>query len=85
MGDNRPIRKWRSGNIQGAIWYNEREVDGSILGFKTFSLSRNWKKKGEETWRSDVINNLRRNDIGRLIVILNKVQEELYLEEHGDN
>ena len=77
---NRPIKKWRSGNLEVAVWQNEREVDGTTISFKTVSLSRSWKKRDEEIWRSDVLN-LRKNDISKVLVLLQKVQEELLLTE----
>ncbi|MBU4501765.1 MAG: hypothetical protein KKA79_04180 [Nanoarchaeota archaeon] len=79
---NQPIKKWRSGNISGAIWFNEREFNGEKKGFKTATLRRSWKKEGD-VWRDETIN-LRRQDIPKLITILNKIQEELYLTEEGD-
>ena len=75
---NRPIRKWRSGNMEAAIWLNERENDGQKIEFKTASLTRSWKKKDEDVWRHDVVN-LRRMDIPKALVLLQKVQEELFL------
>ena len=75
---NRPIKKFRSGNIEGAIWLNEKESDGIKTEFKTASITRNWKRKEEDTWRNDVLN-LRRMDIPKVMVILQKLQEELYL------
>ena len=77
---NRPIKKWRSGNLEVAVWQNEREVDGATISFKTVSLSISWKKRDEEVWRSDVLN-LRKNDISKVLVLLQKVQEELLLTE----
>ena len=78
---NRPIKKFKSGNIEAAIWNNEREFNGSIVGFKTVSLSRSYRKKGEDIWRSDQINSLRRNDIQKVILVLQKAQESLLLNE----
>ncbi|MEK6835839.1 MAG: hypothetical protein AABX55_02340 [Nanoarchaeota archaeon] len=85
---NRPIKKFRSGNIEAAIWSNEREFNGGMVEFKTISLSRSYKKKEEDLWRSDQIN-LRRNDIQKAILVLQKAQEELLLnqeqlEEEGE-
>jgi len=83
---NRPVKKWKSGSIETALWYNEREVNGAIVGFKTISLTRSYKKKGEDIWRNEVLN-LRRNDIQKAIIVLQKAQEELLLtdEKEGDN
>lgn len=80
MVGNRPIKKWRSGAIEGCIWSNKREVNGNEVEFKTVSISRSYKKKDEDIWRSDLLN-LRRMDIPKVMIILQKVQEELLLSE----
>ena len=77
---NRPIKKFRSGNIETAIWSNEKEFNGGLVEFKTISLSRSYKKKGEDIWRNDVIN-MRRGDIIKAILVLQKAQEELLLNQ----
>lgn len=77
---NRPIKKFRSGNIETAIWANEKEFNGGMVEFKTISLSRSYKKKDEDIWRSEVIN-LRRGDIPKIMVVLQKAQEELLLNQ----
>lgn len=77
-----PIKKWRSGNISGAIWFNEREVNGEKRGFKTATLKRSWKQEGD-VWRDEKIN-IRRQDIPKLLIILNKIQEELYLSKEEE-
>ena len=77
---NRPIKKFRSGNIETAIWSNEKEFNGGLVEFKTVSLSRSYKKKGEDIWRSDQLN-LRRNDLQKCILVLQKAQEELLLNQ----
>lgn len=77
---NRPIKKFRSGNIEAAIWSNEKEFNGGMVEFKTVTLSRGYKKKGEEIWRSDVIN-LRKGDIPKIMMVLQKTQEELLLNQ----
>jgi len=77
---NRPIKKFKSGNIEAAIWSNEKEFNGGLVEFKTISLSRSYKKKGEDIWRSDQLN-LRRNDLQKCILVLQKAQEELLLNQ----
>ena len=79
---NRPIKKWAAGNIQVALWENKKEFNGGEVSFKTFSLSRSYMKKDENMWRSEVINNLRRQDVIKLLTVLHEVQRELYLDKH---
>ena len=79
---NRPIKNYRAGNVSGAVWFNEREVNGNIVGFKTLSIRRSWMDKEKNIWRDETLN-LRRNDIAKVLVILNKIQEDLFLaDEH---
>ncbi|MEM4244865.1 MAG: hypothetical protein QW404_02510 [Candidatus Nanoarchaeia archaeon] len=79
MGD-RPVQKWRIGNMEAALWENKKSMNGAEVTYWTVSLSRGYKKKDEGVWRSEVINNLRRNDIPKLIAILEKVQDHLFFE-----
>ena len=79
MVANRPINKWRSGAIEGCIWSNKRKLDnGEEVEFKTATLTRNYKKKGETVWRSEVFN-FRRSDIPKIQTILHNIQQELFL------
>jgi hypothetical protein len=72
-----PLKNFRSGNFNGAVWLNEKEVDGATVNFRTISLRRSWKDK-DATWRDETIN-MRRQDIPKVMAILNKLQEEMYL------
>ena len=80
MVTNIPIQKYRAGNIEVAIWNNKRDVNGATVEFKTVSFTRSYKKQGEDIWRNDVIN-LRRNDLQKAILVLQKAQESLLLTE----
>jgi hypothetical protein len=89
MVGNLPIKKWRSGNIQGAVWSNKRELDRDgvkeEVEFKTFTLMRSWKDRNEDVWRNEKLN-LKRQDIPKVLAILNRIQDELYLNtEKGDD
>ena len=84
---NRPIKKFRSGNIEAAIWLNEREVDGNIVGFKTVSLRRSWRDRDQSIWRDETLN-LRKGDLAKVLVVIQKAQEEILLnqnEKEGDD
>ncbi|MFH1638205.1 MAG: hypothetical protein ABIB71_07295 [Candidatus Woesearchaeota archaeon] len=74
----KPIKQLRSGNISAAIWENERKVNGDVMAFKTVSLRRSWKDKEKDIWRDETIN-FRRQDVPKIMAIMAKLQEELYL------
>ncbi len=77
----RPIKKWRTGSIEAAIWENKRKKEtGEEIEFKTVSLRRSWRQDG--VWRDSVIN-LRRNDIPKIQVVLSEALKELLLDDKG--
>ena len=81
MVNQLPIKKWRSGSIDCSIWSNKRKVsrngDEMEEEFKTISLRKSWEKDGK--WFDHTITNIRKNDVARMIVLLQKAQEELLL------
>ena len=78
---NKPIKKYKSGSIEASIWNNERETDNGKVEFKTVSLRKSWKD-GDQ-WRDQTIN-LRKNDIVKMMLVLQKAQEELFLTDHEE-
>ncbi len=76
---NLPYKKWKSGNVEVVIWNNKKQKDNEEIEFKTVSISRSYKKKEENIWRSDAIHNLRRQDLVKLSLMLHEAQKELYL------
>jgi hypothetical protein len=78
---NRPIQEYRISNWKVSIWENVKEIDeASKVTYKTVSLSRSFKKKKEDIWRNEVINNIRRQDLTKLRLILNKAEEYLFFD-----
>ena len=77
---NRPIKKFRAGAIEAAIWLNEKEIEGNIVVFKTVTLSRSWKDNKQGIWRNEVIN-MRKGDLGKAILVLSKANEEVLLKD----
>ncbi len=82
MEINKPIKKFRSGNIESAIWQNEKEMNGNKINFKTVSIRKSWNQDGK--WHDATIN-LRRNDLQKILLVLQKAQEELLLGGEGDD
>src|SRR3989338_5487747 len=78
---NQPVKKYRISNWEGVVWDNKKKLSNGVeVGYKTITFSRSYKKKDEEIWRNEVINNIRLNDIGKLRAILDKLQDFLYFE-----
>ncbi len=79
----RPYKEWKAGNMKVAMWKNKKNMeDGSEIEFKTVSLTRSYRKPGEDLWRHDVIN-LRRNDLQKAILVLEKAQEDMLLSNES--
>lgn len=85
MAGNKPIKTYRSGNIQGALWLNEKEKNGQLIGYKSISMRRSWKDNEKNIWRDETIN-LRKQDLAKMILILQKLQEDVLLatEDEGE-
>lgn len=77
---NQPIKKWRVSNMEVCIWDNKKQIENGEVNYKTVTISRSYKKKNEDIWRSEVINNVRRSDIPKLMTMLDKAQDFLYFE-----
>ncbi len=80
---NRPVKSYRCGNFSGAIWANEKDTKEGSVSFLTASLRRSWKDKSGG-WRDETVN-LRKNDVAKAILLLNKLQEEMFFSEAEDN
>ncbi len=78
MANKPPIKKFRAGQLEAAIWFNEKKLkDDTLVGFKTVSLRKSWKDD-EGVWRDATIQ-LRKHDVPKVIVLMNKAMEELLL------
>ena len=74
-----PKAKFRSGNISASIFVNEGQKDGKKFSFDTIQLQRSYKDKNDK-WVNEKIN-IRKTDISKLLVVLGKVQESIFLNE----
>jgi len=77
---NTPIKKFRAGSFEAAIWLNKKNTDEGEIEFKSLSVSKSWKT---DVWHSEVIN-LRKSDIPKMVLVLEKAQEELLLSGDED-
>ena len=77
---NQPIKKFRISNWEGVVWENKKVIEGGEIDYKTATISRSYKKRDENIWRNEVINNIRLNDLSKLRAIVSKLQDFLYFE-----
>lgn len=77
---NQPIKKVRISNWEGVVWDNKKQINGAEIQYKTATISRSYRKKDENIWRSEVINNIRLNDLQKMRAIIDKLQDFLYFE-----
>ena len=87
MVSNLPIKKFRSGAIEGVIWANKRkQEDGTEIEFKTVTLRRAWKDRETNVWREEKLN-LRRSDLPKMHIIIRKLEDDLFLnmQSKGDD
>lgn len=76
---NRPVKSYRCGNFSGAIWANEKDTKEGSISFLTASLRRSWKDKAG-SWRDETVK-LRKNDVAKAMLLLNKLQEDMFFSE----
>jgi hypothetical protein len=79
---NKPIAKMRSGGISIAIFKNKISgKDGkSDFEVESLQLQKSWKKQDSKDWESSSIN-LRKSDLIKLKVVLDKAIEILFLNQ----
>ena len=64
-----PVKKFRAGQVNCALWENEMTVNGRIVTKLNATLERRYKDKNEQ-WKSS--NSLGRNEIPLAIYCLEK-------------
>jgi hypothetical protein len=75
---NAPVKSFRSGALQVAIWENENiGEDGQPRSYKTVSFERRYKDPKSGEWKSS--NQLRINDLPKAALILSKAYEYMVL------
>ncbi|HLC22295.1 MAG TPA: hypothetical protein VJJ79_00805 [Candidatus Nanoarchaeia archaeon] len=75
-----PQKVLRSGNIEIAVWENERDTsEGGIVTYQSVSVRKTWRDAQNMLQEQKL--SLQKYDIERLLVLLRKVQEYLLLED----
>lgn len=75
-----PQKVLRSGNIEIAVWENEKDtIEGGIVTYQSVSVRKTWRDAQNMLQEQKL--SLQKYDIERLLVLLRKVQEYLLLED----
>lgn len=77
---NKPIAKMRSGGISIAIFKNKIKSEKGDFEVESLQLQKSWKKQGSNDWDSSSIS-LRKSDLIKLRVVLDKAIDELFLNK----
>lgn len=83
MADKKlPRLKIRVGNIQASVWRNKIKGQNGKSDFEvdTCSIQRSWKKADSDEWDSETIS-LRKNDLVKLALIVQKLIEDQFLNK----
>jgi|WetSurMetagenome_2_1015567.scaffolds.fasta_scaffold58973_4 hypothetical protein len=75
---NKPIFKVRCGGISASVFSNKiKGKDGKDFEVQTISIQKSYLDK-EEKWQNMTIG-IRKNDVAKLLVALNKVNDFVFL------
>jgi hypothetical protein len=76
----KPIRKYKAGTLEVAVWRNEGTSENEEFSFNTFSFNRSFKDKNGE-WKTTTI--LRREDLPKLRILLDEAYKEEVLKSEN--
>ena len=77
--ENQPEKKIRAGAVSATVWRNQGQTKtGEPTEYNTISIERSYKDK-EGNWQST--NSLRKNDLPKAVVVLQKAYEHLVLNK----
>ena len=75
---SKPIKDYRSGNIQASIWRNEEDKDGQTVVRHSVRIQKQFRKDDGDYQET---NYYFRDDIPRLILVAQKAFEYIALNE----
>jgi len=76
----KPIKKFKAGQFEVALWKNEYEKDGKKFEKITAGLQKSWKKPNSDDFDKSTISGIAINDIPKVIMLLNKAYEDQELK-----
>lgn len=79
----KPEQKFRAGSVTATIWAKELEKDGKKFNVYNIEVVRNYKEKESDEWKKT--SSFAKDDLQKAILVMQKAQEYLYLnEEEGE-
>ena len=86
MAGQKPVAKFKAGQISAALWENEIEVKGRTVTLLKATVQRRYKDNKTDTWKSS--SSFNRNEIPLAVYCLQKAFEriiETQSEQSSDN
>ena len=80
MAAQKPVAKFRAGQVSCAVWENEIQVDGTTKVMLKATVNRRYKDRNGE-WRSS--DSFSRNEIPLAIYVLEKALDAIINAEKG--
>jgi hypothetical protein len=78
---NSPVQKFVSGVLHVAVWETIIEKDKKTMKFYNVTYERSYKDKDDD-WQKTT--NIQAQDIPKVVMLLNKAYEWIYLKEVDD-
>ena len=80
MSQNKPVKSFRAGYVQAAIWRNEEQRDGQTVVKHSVRIQKQYKKDGEYQDTDYYFD----NDLADLELVTRKAREFIRIRESGN-
>ena len=77
---NQPVKKFKAGAVEAAIWKNEKKSGDKVTNVESVSIVRRYKDKNSE-WQST--SSFSMNELPKVALVANKAFEFLALSDGG--
>ncbi len=79
---NQPLKKYKTGQVSGAVWENEANVNGQRVTLRKATVERRYKDK-DGNWKSS--GSFGRNEIPLAIYVLGKAFGAIVEEQSSES
>lgn len=80
--ENKPVKSFRCGQVQGAIFAHKKEINKKNVTFYSTKIVKSYMDDKEE-WKETTSYN--REDLIKVLIVTQKCAEYIYLQESDDS